>query len=152
MNSVIYNPLEEFVSKFKNIHEQHTNEFFEKLVQESGINIEKNKETVRLYNEYRENLAKLKKKLNWWRFLRVLMCITILLIPLVILKTTPKIKALRTEIEESDNRAEELLNEANNQMLPLNKLFTNRDALNIIESTIPLISFDSSFSVKQELI
>ena len=61
-----------------------------------------------------------------------------------------KIKALRTEIEESDNRAEELLNEANNQMLPLNKLFTNRDALNIIESTIPLISFDSSFSVKQE--
>ena len=150
MNSVIYNPLEEFVSKFKNIHEQHTNEFFEKLVQESGINIEKNKETVRLYNEYRENLAKLKKKLNWWRFLRVLMCITILLIPLVILKTTPKIKALRTEIEESDNRAEELLNEANNQMLPLNKLFTNRDALNIIESTIPLISFDSSFSVKQE--
>ena len=79
------------------------------------------------------------------------LCITLILIPLVILKTTPKIKSLRTEIEEADQRAEELFAEANEQMLPLNKLFTNRDALNIIESTIPLISFDDRFSVKQEV-
>ena len=150
MNSVIYNPLDEYESKFRNIHEQHTTEFFEKLVQKSGIDIEKNKETVRLYNEYRANLTKLKRKLNWWRFLRALMCITIVLIPLVILKTTPKIKSLRNEIEEADQRAEVLLNEANNQMLPLNQLFTNRDALNLIQATIPLISFDLSFSAKQE--
>lgn len=150
MDSVIYNPLEEFDSKYKNLHGENTDNFFENLVKQSGIDIEQNRATVKLYNEYKENLSKLKKKFNWLRFFRVLMCITILLIPIVIIKTTPKIKELRNEIEEADKRAEELLAEANNQMLPLNKLFSDRDALNIIESTIPLISFDKCFSVKQE--
>lgn len=150
MNSVIYNPLEEFDSKYREKHSENTNKFFDELVKQSGIDIELNRETVRQYNEYKENLVKLKRKLNWWLFLRVLMCITILLIPLVIMKTNPKIKDLRTEIEEADKRAEELLAEAGSQMLPLNKLFTDRDALNLIESTIPLITFDKCFSVKQE--
>ena len=150
MNSVIYNPLEEFDSKYRDIHSENTNKLFDELVKQSGIDIELNRETVRQYNEYKEILAKLKKKLNWRRFFRVLMCITVLLIPLVIIKATPKIKELRTEIEEADKRVEELLAEANAQMLPLNQLFTDRDALNLIESTIPLISFDKSFSVQQE--
>lgn len=150
MDSMIYNPLEEFEKKFKDLHFENTNSFFEKLVKQSGVDIEKNRETVRLYNEYNENLSKLKKKLNWWRFLRVLMCISVVLIPLVVLKTTPKIQGIRTDIEDADNRIKELLAEANAQMLPLNKLFTERDALDIIESVIPLISFDNYFSVKQE--
>lgn len=150
MDSVIYNPLEEFNSKFKGLHEKNTNDFFEKLVQQSGVDIEKNRETVRQYNEYKENLRTLRKKLNWLRFFRVLMSITILLIPLVILKTTPKIKELRAKVEEADNFADQLLEDANNQMLPLNALFTNRDALNIIEATIPSLSFHKRFSIKQE--
>jgi hypothetical protein len=68
----------------------------------------------------------------------------------VILKTTPKIRALREEIEEADRKAEELLTEAQNQMLPLNRLFSDRDALNLIEATIPLVSFDECFTIKQE--
>ena len=151
MNSVIYNPLEDYENKFKSLHAEKTNSFFEKLVKQSGVDIEKNRETVKLYNEYRENLRKLKRKLNWLRFFRVLMIITVLLIPLVILKTTPKIKKLRTDIEEADKKADELLREANNQMLPLNSLFTDRDALHLIEETIPLISFDEHFSVRQEM-
>ncbi len=150
MDSVIYNPLESYESKLKMLHTENTNAYFEKLVQQSGVDIEKNRETVRLYHEYIENLAKLKKKLNWLRFLRVVMCITVLLIPLVILKTTPRIKALRTEIEEADKRADQLLAEAHNQMLPLNQLFTDRDGLNLIESVLPLVSFAEHFSVKQE--
>ena len=151
MNSVIYNPLEDYENKFKSLHAEKTNSFFEKLVKQSGVDIEKNRETVKLYNEYRENLRKLKRKLNWLRFFRVLMIITVLLIPLVILKTTPKIKKLRTDIEEADKKADELLREANNQMLPLNSLFTDRDALHLIEETVPLISFDEHFSVRQEM-
>ncbi len=150
MESVIYNPLEEYENKFKSLHLEKTQSFFEALVRESNINIEENRETVRQYNIYKENLAKLKSRLNLYRFLRVLMAITIVLIPLIILKMTPKIRALREEIELADTKADELLAIANNQMLPLNKLFTDRDAINIIESTIPLMSFDSCFSVKQE--
>lgn len=150
MESVIYNPLEAFESKLQALHREKTIQFFEDLVRQSGVDIQKNRETVQQYHAYRENLKKFKKKLNRFRFLRVLMCISILFIPLVILKITPKIKGLRTEIEEADQRAEELFAESNSQMLPLNRLFTDRDALGIIESTIPLLSFDRCFSATQE--
>lgn len=150
METVIYNPLEEFEKKYKEAHFENTNKFFENLVRQSGVDIEKNRETVRLYNAYKEDLSELKKKTKWWRFFRVLMCITVLLIPLVIIKITPKIRKLKADFEEADKRAEELLAEANKQMLPLNKLFTDRDALSIIESTIPLVTFDQCFSAKQE--
>ena len=150
MDAVIFDPLADFDEKLKDAHFEHTNKFLDDLVQKSGIDIAQNQETVRLYKEYKENLVKLKKKLNLWRFLRVVMCITVLLIPLVILKTTPKIRSLRTEIAEADKRSDELLEEANSQMLPLNALFTDRDALRIIESTMPLLSFAPCFSAKQE--
>lgn len=150
MNSVIYNPLEEYESKLKVLHNENANKFFENLVKQSGVDIEKNRKTVALYNQFKENLSALKKKLNWRRFFRVLMCISIVLIPFVILKATPKIKELRAAVEEADKRCDELLAEANNQMLPLNSLFTDRDALNIIESTVPLICFDEYFTVKKE--
>lgn len=150
MNAVIYDPLEEFEKKHRQTHAENTDRFFEELVRKSGVDIEQNRETVRQYYAYKENLAKLKKKLNWLRFLRVLMCITLLLIPLVILKTTPKIRTLREEIAEADQRAEELLAQAHEQMRPLNSLFTDRDALDLIEKTVPLMTFHKCFSVRQE--
>ena len=150
MNSVIYNPLEEYEKKLKDIHSDKTNAFFEKLVKQSNVNIEANRKTVEQYNIYKENLAKLKKKLNLWRVLRVLMCISIILIPVVILKTTPKIRRLREEIEQADKNADGFLAQAYEQMLSLNKLFTDRDALGIIHDCVPLMSFDDCFSVEKE--
>ena len=150
VNSMIYNPLEEYSAKFKDLHLANTNSFFDELVLKSGVDIEENRLTVKQYNELKDSISKLKKKLNLWRFLRVLMIITIILIILVVIKTTPKIKRLRAEIEEADKKADELLLLANRQMAPLNALFTDRDALNIIEKTIPLISFAPCFSVEQE--
>jgi len=150
MSALILNPLEEYEKKYKHLHAENAEKFFEKLVSQSGIDIEKNRETVKQYELYKENLVVLKKKLNIARFFRVLMCVTVLLIPLVVLKTTPKIRALRAEIADADQKADELLSEAHKQMLPLNQLFTDKDALHIIESTIPLLSFDDHFSAKQE--
>lgn len=150
MNSVIYNPLEEYESKLKDLHLKNANDFFEKLVQLSGVDIEENRKTITQYNDCVENRSKVKRKLNWLRFLRVLMCITLVLIPLVILKTTPCIRALRSEIANFDEAANELLKKAHRQMAPLNNLFTDRDALNIIENTIPSIRFDDYFSKNQE--
>ena len=151
MQTVIFNPLEEFESKFKDLHSENTTKYLEDLVQRSQIDIDQNRKTVRQYYEAKDNFKKLKSKLNWQRVFRVLFCITIVLIPLVILKTTPKIKALRNEKDEADKKADELLAEAYRQMFPLNSLFSNRDSLNIIESTIPLVSFDRFFSAEKEL-
>jgi len=151
MTSVIYNPLEDYEKRLADLHGGNTEKFFADLVRKSGVDIEKNRETVRQYDAYKENLQKLRKKLNWRRFWRVIMCITVVLIPLVILKITPKIKALRQEIAEADKKAEELLALAHTQMRPLNQLFTDKDALRLIESTVPLVHFDDHLSVKQEV-
>ena len=150
MNSMIYNPLEEFDSKFKPLHSDNTQKHFDELVSRSGVSIEENRRTVKKYNDLKENLSKIKKKFNLLRFLRVLMIISIILIPLVILNTTPKIKALRSEIETIDQKLGELLALAQSQMAPLNSLFTDRDSLAIVEATIPQLSFEKHFTAEHE--
>ena len=151
MNAVIYDPLESYESKLKDLHRTQTEAFFEDLVKRSQVNIEENRETVKQYHLYLENVKKLKRKLNWLRFFRVLMCITILLIPLVIWKMTPKIRALREEIATADQKAQALLDLAKEQMTPLNRLFTKEDALRLVEKAMPLLTFDPNFTVRQEM-
>ena len=150
MNSVIYNPLEEYEKSLKALHLDNTNSFFDNLVKQSGINIDQNHETVKNYINCNDNLRKIRKKLTFFKIIRVLMIITILLIPVVILKITPKIRDLKNQIEKNEQESEIFLKEAEAQMLPLNKLFTCRDALKIIETTIPQLSFEPCFSAKQE--
>ncbi|MBR6682180.1 MAG: hypothetical protein IKL40_04255, partial [Clostridia bacterium] len=150
MNSAIYNPLEEYEGRFKELHLNNVTTFFEELVSKSGVDIDKNRDTVKKYNELNESLKKLRKKRNLLRFFRVLMIISIILIPFVFWKMTPKIRALKAEIDSGDQKAKELYDEAMCQMAPLNTLFTDKDALRIIEKTLPLISFDNCFSIDQE--
>lgn len=151
MSGLIFNPLEAFENEYKNAHMRNTEQFFENIVRQSGVDVEENRATIRQYDAHNENLKKLKKKFNWLRFLRVLMCISLVLIPLVILKMTPKIKALRTEIENADQQAEAMMSKAKKQMHALNACFTEKDALDIMETTIPMISFDRCFSLEQEM-
>ena len=150
MNTVIFNPLEEFESKYKPLHADKINAFFEELVKKSGVNVDENRQTVELYHKYNDDLVKLKRKYNWFRFLRVLMCITLVLIPFVILKTTPRIQQLRQEIAEADKTANKLFAKAMAQMQPLVNLFSERNCIDIIEDTIPLLDFHPCFSAKQE--
>lgn len=150
MTGVIYEPLELYEKNLKESHTAKTEAYLEELVKRSAVNVEENRKTVQEYKDCLEANSKLKKKLNWMLFFRVLMCITILLIPVVIWKLNPKIKDLRTQIQEADQRAEQLLALAHKQMQPLNELFTDRDALNLIEQTIPLLRFENCLSVRQE--
>ncbi len=107
--------------------------------------------TVKRYDAYRENLSKLKRKYNLFRVLRVLMILTLVLIPIVIWVMTPKIREMRADIAEADKKIAELLAQANAQMLPLNRLFSDRDSLELIEQTIPQMDFFDCFSAKQEM-
>ncbi|MBQ3000129.1 MAG: hypothetical protein IJD63_00100 [Oscillospiraceae bacterium] len=150
METAIFDPLEAFETRLGEKHKENVSRFFEKLVEQSKVDIAKNRETVRQYNECKENVGKLTTKRNWLRFFRVLACITVILIPLVLLKLTPMIRALKKEIEEADQRAEALLSEAYRQMQPLNSLFTDQDALRLTEETMPLLTFAPCFSAEQE--
>ena len=150
MTAVIFDPLEEFEKKHQASHLENTKAFLQELVKRSGVNIEENRNTVAKYNTCQESLLKLRRKKNWLCFWRVLMCITLVLIPLVIMKITPRIRELRQEIQEHDAKAAELMAQAQRQMEPLNRLFTDRDALDIIHNTLPLMCFHPYFSAEQE--
>lgn len=147
---MIYNPKEEYDSRFKQLHAENANKFFEDLVTTAKVNVEENHATVAQYRACKEELKKLRKKLTMWKVFRVLMIITLILIPLVILKITPKIRALRGEIDGMDQRSQDLLAQAYAQMAPLNALFTDRDALVLMEKTIPTLMFAPCFSAERE--
>lgn len=147
---MIFNPLEEYEKKFKSLHLENVTKHFDELTKQSGINVEENRKTVKEYYKYKENIKKLKKKLGWLKFFRVLTIITILLIPIAIFLLTPKIKALKQEIANADQTANNLLNKAKSQTAPLNNLFTSKDAVDIIEKTIPEFDFQPTFSAEQE--
>ena len=150
LSTAIFNPLEEYQSKFEQVHRENIQSFFDELVTRSGVDIEKNRKTVKEYNESQDSASKLKKKLNLFRFLRVLMCITIILIPLVILKMTPCIRELREQVKHIDQITTQLYEEACAQMRPLNELFTSQDALRLFEKTIPQVTFAPCFTSTQE--
>ncbi len=150
MDSLILNPVEDFEKKFSPLHSENIIKFFNQLTEQSGIDIQLNRETVAKHLELKENLSEIKKKYNWYRFLRVLACITLVLIPLVVKKLTPTIKELRATIENTDKTISDLLAQAQEQMQPLNSLFTDRVCFDIIQATIPNVTFEDFFSVNQQ--
>ncbi len=148
---MIFNPLEEYESKYKQLHHKNARAFLDELIAKAQVNADENRKTVKHYADFQANRKKLQSKLNWLQFLRVLTIITILLIPIAIWVLTPKIKALRQEIASADKQIADLLSLSWKQMNPLNRLFSDRDALTIIEKTLPDIQFAPCFSVEQEL-
>ena len=148
--TLIYNPQDEYDKKYKSLHYENTVKFFNELAEKSGVNQEENERTVLEHDELVKKAKKIRKKIFWLKFLRVLMIITIVLIPLVIIKTTPKIKRLKAQASEFTNNAEKLIELAKKQVAPLNSLFSDKDCINLIESTIEGIKFEPYFSAKQE--
>ena len=65
-------------------------------------------------------------------------------------KVNPVIKDSEKVRQEHIDVAKELENEGWAQMQNLNNLFTDEDAIKLIEKTLPDFSFDKSFSVEQE--
>ena len=147
---MIYNPQKEYDEALAKLHAEHATAHLDELVKRSGVDPAQNRKTVAECERCKASLKKLKRKLFWLRFWRVVCCITILLIPVVIWGLNPKIKALRAEIGKLDQRVNALYEQACAQMAPLNRLFTDRDALTLIEKTLPFMKFADCFTAEQE--
>lgn len=65
-------------------------------------------------------------------------------------KIDPAIRSANNVLQKHLAKADELLAQAEEQMLPLNALFDNTDAFKLIEKTIPEFTFDDKYSVEQE--
>ena len=150
MKSMIYNPLQEYEEKFKNVHLENTKSYFSDMLSRSGVDVEENRRTVKLYESERDSVKKIRRKYKLLRILRVIMCITVVLIPLVLFWFNRKIKDLGKKLNEQEAKIAELMALCQKQMAPLNALFSDNDAVNIIEKTIPDLSFSSVMSVEDE--
>ncbi len=150
MEQRIYKPLEEYKKKYRFLHQKKTEQFFQDAVRRSGVDIAANRKTVKAYREAQANFKKARTKLFWWKFLRVILCIIVLGIPLVLWKVNPKIKAVKAMVDVAEDRAEDLLAEAKRQVAPLLACFSPQDCLRLMEETLPLLDFFPTFSAQQE--
>ena len=64
----------------------------------------------------------------------------------IFLALNKKIKHLNDIYLKEKESADQLYALAQNQMVPLNALFTERDAFNLVEKTLPCIKFNTNFS------
>ena len=71
-------------------------------------------------------------------------------IVLMVKKINPLIKDSNAVKAEHEQKAQELLQKAHEQMAPLNALFDNVDTFRIIEKTIPEFSFDNKYTKEHE--
>ena len=74
----------------------------------------------------------------------------VLCIVFLIKKVNPLIKKTGEILEVQRKKVNEILNEAYRQMAPLNDLFDERDTITLMETTLPEINFEDSFSKEQE--
>lgn len=69
---------------------------------------------------------------------------------LIFLRLNKKIKSLKDEIDIQAQKVKKLLNEAWGQMASLNALFDERDTLTLMETTLPEIDFEPTYTKEQE--
>ncbi len=73
---------------------------------------------------------------------------TVLFIILIVKKLNKAIKQIEQLKEIENKKAQDLLEEAERQMAPLNALFTEYDTFNLIEKTMPNIKFNRHYDGK----
>ena len=179
MREQLYEPLKYYETEGKEKHAANVEAYFEELKKRSGVDVEQNKRTVEKYRAKLKEIEKLKCKNFWLKFLRVILFITAgvgvisvlyglntpemwwiiiagvaaaaVALLVIFLKLNKAIKHFDEKIEKEEALAEEIKNAAYAEMAPLNALFTRRDTFNLIEKTLPEISFDDYFSSERQL-
>ena len=174
---MLYEPLKYYETEGREKHRANVEAYFDELKTRSGVDVAGNKLTVGKYREKLREINKLKTKNFWLKFLRVFLyvlfgvgiictiygantqlwwltaagvAVSVASILVIFLLLNKSIKRLQKQIEVAEGEAGALLSEAWAQMAPLNGLFTRRDTFNLIEKTLPEMSFDDYFSAERE--
>lgn len=141
-----------YKTELKEKHHNTVVDEIENLAKKGGLNQEENKLTCKKYYDTQAKLLKLRKKersLTALKVLFIFLCFVIIGIFLLIFVYKPKHKELLKQIEETETRAKELLNEAYSQMAGLNNLFEASIPAKLMQKTTPLIQMDRIFDVKK---
>lgn len=177
MNDLLLEPLKYYEREGREKHKQNVADFFEDLKARSGVDISQNKKTVENYKTVLEQIRKSEKKLFRKKFWRVMLfilagiglCMAIvgivlsaailiavgivsiaLALVLIFGILNKKIKLFSEMLNKQKEEAQALLDVAWQQMAPLNGLFSDRDAIDLIEKTLPELDFDDCYHAERE--
>lgn len=172
----IYEPLDEYVSVFRDKFRQVAEETFDQLAKEAGINPEQNRNTCKALYQFEKDSATLGKQIQRWAVLRDIMWIlvaiglyfvifkmqeypvwlisiigvaVVAIIVLLFWKVRPIIKRKQNEQQDVDSAKKKMEDEAWEQMNPLNALYDWDVFTRIITRTVPRIEFDRYFTTQR---
>lgn len=181
----LFEPLQTFENELEKKHEKLTEEYFEELVEKSGVNIEENAATLQKRNKILEELKDTNKYLKKYRRIRTLVIVSIILLALVgavcglyfsgnndlfflcilipsiclcgiiglivviCVKINKKINSGSLLADRLNAEAEQLKQDAWNQMCELNVKFDWNTPAELVAKTLPLIKIDKYFDQKK---
>ena len=177
MDQQLLEPLKFYEATGKSLQADNTTDYFNSLLERSGVNVEENRSTVSAYDIEKSKLDAINKKIFRYKAFRIIaiiaiviaviaaicgiviknwiilaLCPVVAIAMLIIILTvlTPSIRR-STEIQKVlSEKASKLFDTAMQQMQPLNALFSDLDTFNIIEKTIPDVNFYNCFTRDKE--
>ena len=78
MNELLMEPLKYYEKTGKREHEDHTQEHFDTLLSESGVDVEANRQTVKELNLEHETIKKISSKISRYKTLRTILIIAVI--------------------------------------------------------------------------
>ena len=174
----IYDPLEEYVNVFKDKFQDICKSTFSQLATESAVDVEENRQTCADIEDAEAIIYRLKKRITRWRILCFavwlifasgvvlsiscfreggegtgigigIAVICVLLICLLLGVIHPRLKKLKGECNEMDIRLKSLIDNAYQQMEPLNRLYDWDIFTRMMKQTIPHLEFDPFFTTRR---
>ena len=176
MSELLLEPLKYYELEGREKHRDNTTRMLEERITLSGVDSAQNKRTVSAYKAKLSEIGKLENKLSLKRFFRVFLAILAvvgvllivggivsdpLLIPIggvlaagallmIFLRLNRTLKCFSEILKQKKDEAQVLLNTAWQEMAPLNALFGERDAIELMEKTLPELEFDDFYSAERE--
>ena len=176
MTEDIYDPLDEYASKFRPRFEQVAKETFAQLAREANVDVAANRETCRLLDMTEDELGSVKSSINWTTFLCVVLwcglavggwvlysqwqvidswyvvgigLAMVLALILLLAKVHPRLSQLKDERDNLQDKAEQYRAEAWRQMEPLNQLYDWDVLMRMMTQTVPRLEFDPYFTTQR---
>lgn len=171
MNEKLLNPLDFYHTEGGEQHSQYAQQLFDRLLEESGIDLNANRAAVQAYEAQTARCADLDKHRSLYilggvgslsGILLGIACLALwetstLYIPagifqilmgsaLICGKVLPGCKSLRQQLREAKEQTQQLLDRASEQLDPLDRLFTQQDAIRLAAQTVPGLSFLERFT------
>lgn len=177
-NEDLLEPLKYYNENLKDTFQQVTEHFFSALVEESNIDIEKNKSLMAHYTSVSENRDAEYSKYNRFRFARVVDIVVgvgavlygvyqflqneVALLPIIVCVALvigalgiylyiikPSIDNLTSILHDLDATLESMRQDGYEMMKPLHDLFHSEMTVELIRKSIPFIHVDKNFNIER---